>query len=407
MAVHVKELLRLLGEDVDREGLVKTPMRVAKALQFLTSGSRQDLDTVINEAVFNEDHDEMVIVRNIDLFSLCEHHMLPFMGKAHIAYLPQKKVIGLSKLGRITDLYARRLQVQERLTSQVANTLMKVISPRGVGVVIEATHMCMSMRGVQKTTATTITSSMLGAFRDDPQTRGEFLSLLGMPGLQGHTSGISHPSESTSYPREVKQPPPAPVKRLLPPDESGVSGVSVPPGEAPLSTIALFKEDMKFSAGHFTIFGSSSRERLHGHNYTVALEFQAPVAPESGMVVDYNVYKARARALCAEYDEFLLLPGHSPHLSITELPGSASASPSVQVVFGPEHTPKDIFSMPQADVLVLPVANITLESLSQLFVDRLVEEFGPQMQQHKVRQLAVQVSSGPGQSAEHRRYLQY
>jgi len=358
---------------------------------------------VINEAVFNEDHDEMVIVRNIDLFSLCEHHMLPFMGKAHIAYLPQKKVIGLSKLGRITDLYARRLQVQERLTNQVATTLMEVISPRGVGVVIDATHMCMSMRGVEKTTATTITSCMLGAFREDTETRGEFLSLLGMPGL--HV-----PSPGTSYPREVKQPspcfvpPPQYTDRLLPTPVETRADPPTPDG--PLSTIALFKEDMKFSAGHFTIFGGSSRERLHGHNYTVALEFQAPVAHESGMVEDYNVYKAKIRALCAEYDEFLLLPGLSPHLGITELPGSASTSPSVQIEFGPENTPKDMFSIPQSDVLVLPVANITLESLSELFVDRIVEEFGTQMQQHKVRQLAVTVSSGPGQSAKHRRCLQ-
>ncbi len=178
MSEQFREIITNLGEDPKREGLVNTPMRAAKALQFLTRGYRQNLDDLINKAVFTSDTDEMVIVRNIEMYSLCEHHMLPFIGKCHVAYLPQGKVLGLSKIARIVDLFARRLQIQEVLTKQVAETVLEAINARGVGVVIEAQHMCMMMRGVEKQNSTMTTSCMLGAFREHSTTREEFLRLV-------------------------------------------------------------------------------------------------------------------------------------------------------------------------------------------------------------------------------------
>lgn len=174
----IRELLVRVGENPEREGLVRTPHRVAKAWEFLTSGYERDIDEVTNGAIFDESHDEMVIVTDIDIFSLCEHHLLPFFGKAHVAYIPKGKVIGLSKIPRLIEVFARRLQLQERLTSQVAKAVQNVLDPLGVAVVIEAEHMCMVMRGVQKVGAKTVTSSMLGAFRDERATRDEFLNLL-------------------------------------------------------------------------------------------------------------------------------------------------------------------------------------------------------------------------------------
>jgi GTP cyclohydrolase IA len=174
----IAQLLRDLGEDPGREGLQRTPARVEKALRFLTSGYQANVDAVINDALFTVDYSEMVIVKDIDFYSLCEHHLLPFFGKCHIAYIPQEKVIGLSKIPRLVDVFARRLQVQERLTHQIAEVIRDKIQPLGVAVVMEGTHLCMSMRGVEKQNSFAVTSAMLGAFRDNARTRTEFLELI-------------------------------------------------------------------------------------------------------------------------------------------------------------------------------------------------------------------------------------
>jgi GTP cyclohydrolase I len=178
IAQLMRGVIRLLGEDPRREGLRDTPERVEKALRFLTSGYQQDPATVLNGAVFSVCYDEMVVVKDIELFSLCEHHLLPFFGKCHVAYLPDKKVVGLSKIPRIVNLFARRLQIQERLTKQIAQAIQQSVQPLGVGVVIEARHMCMTMRGVEKQHSQAVTSAMLGAFRENQQTREEFLALI-------------------------------------------------------------------------------------------------------------------------------------------------------------------------------------------------------------------------------------
>lgn len=173
-----EELLTRIGEDPTREGLKKTPVRFEKAIRYLTSGYTKNVTEVINGALYEEPYDEMVIVRDIELFSLCEHHLLPFYGKCHVAYIPDGKLIGLSKIPRLVDVFARRLQVQERLTSQIANSLQEVLKPQGVAVVIEAFHLCMAMRGVEKQNAFAVTSSMLGVFRKDPRSRAEFMTFL-------------------------------------------------------------------------------------------------------------------------------------------------------------------------------------------------------------------------------------
>ena len=174
----VRETLRRIGEDPAREGLLKTPERVAKAMEFMTRGYRIDPMELLNKAIFTEKHESMILVRDIELYSMCEHHMLPFFGRAHIAYIPNGRIVGLSKVARLVDVFARRLQVQERLTDQIASTMQCTLKPDGVGVVIEAYHLCMMMRGVEKQNSRTVTSSVRGAFRDDPKTREEFLRLV-------------------------------------------------------------------------------------------------------------------------------------------------------------------------------------------------------------------------------------
>jgi GTP cyclohydrolase IA len=174
----IRQLLAELGEDPDREGLLRTPLRVEKALRFLTSGYDADVDAVLNDALFTVDYNEMVIVKDIDFYSLCEHHLLPFFGKCHVAYIPRTQVIGLSKIPRLVEVFARRLQIQERMTNQIAETIREKIDPLGVAVVVEGTHLCMSMRGVEKQNSFAMTSAMLGVFRDNARTRMEFLELI-------------------------------------------------------------------------------------------------------------------------------------------------------------------------------------------------------------------------------------
>jgi GTP cyclohydrolase IA len=174
----VYDFLKELGEDPTREGLERTPARVAKAYQYLSSGYGQRVEDILNDALFTEEYDEMVVVKDIDFFSLCEHHLLPFFGRAHIAYMPSRKIVGLSKIPRLVEMFSRRLQVQERLTTQIAHTINDVLQPRGVAVVIEGLHLCMLMRGVEKQNSKAVTSAMLGAFRDRPETRAEFMELI-------------------------------------------------------------------------------------------------------------------------------------------------------------------------------------------------------------------------------------
>ena len=182
---NIRSTLELLGENPKREGLLDTPKRYAKAMEFLTSGYTKDIDDLVGDALFKENSSEIVIVRDIELFSLCEHHLLPFYGKAHVAYIPNGKIIGLSKIPRIIDAFSRRLQVQERLTTQIADELVRILNPLGVAVILEASHLCMMMRGVEKQNSYTITSSMRGVFREDPMTRNELMDLLGGLGKTG------------------------------------------------------------------------------------------------------------------------------------------------------------------------------------------------------------------------------
>jgi GTP cyclohydrolase I len=193
----IRQLLADLGENPAREGLIDTPKRVEKALRFLTSGYTADIDTVLNNALFTVDYNEMVIVKDIDFYSMCEHHLLPFFGRCHIAYIPQGRVIGLSKVPRIVDVFARRLQIQERMTSEIAETILHKIEPLGVAVVLEATHLCMAMRGVEKQNSFAITSAMLGVFQHDARTRAEFLELIRRPELTMRTPWPATPHESS------------------------------------------------------------------------------------------------------------------------------------------------------------------------------------------------------------------
>ena len=183
LKINISDLLKNIGEDTNREGLLETPRRVADAYEFLTSGYHKNIEEVMNDALFNEKYDEMVLVKNIDFYSLCEHHMLPFYGKVHVAYIPYGKIIGLSKIPRIVEVFARRLQVQERMTQQIADTLEQYLQPRGVAVVSEAHHMCMMMRGVEKQNSSATSSAVHGDFKDDPRTRAEFLNLISQKNL--------------------------------------------------------------------------------------------------------------------------------------------------------------------------------------------------------------------------------
>lgn len=182
IADAVSQILGFIGEDPQREGLQKTPERYAKALQFLTSGYNTDPRALVQNAIFQEDYDEMVLVKNIEFYSLCEHHLVPFFGKAHVAYIPNGKIVGISKLARLVNVYARRLQVQERMTREIANCIDTILKPRGVAVVIEAAHLCMMMRGVEKENSITVTSQMVGSFKEDSKTRSEFMGLIGKHG---------------------------------------------------------------------------------------------------------------------------------------------------------------------------------------------------------------------------------
>jgi GTP cyclohydrolase I len=196
----IRQLLAELGEDPSREGLRDTPKRVEKALRFLTSGYTADVDTVLNNALFTVDYNEMVIVKDIDFYSLCEHHLLPFFGRCHVAYIPQGRVIGLSKIPRLVEVFARRLQIQERMTSQIAETIREKIQPLGVAVVCEATHLCMAMRGVEKQNSFALTSAMLGTFQSDARTRMEFLELIKRPVLTGSAAGGASLLSATPVP---------------------------------------------------------------------------------------------------------------------------------------------------------------------------------------------------------------
>jgi GTP cyclohydrolase IA len=189
----IRQLLAELGEDPSREGLLNTPKRVEQSLRFLTSGYDADIDAVLNNALFTVDYNEMVIVKDIDFYSLCEHHLLPFFGRCHVAYIPQGRVLGLSKIPRLVEIFARRLQIQERLTNQIAETLRDKVQPLGVAVVMESAHLCMSMRGVGKQNAVAVTSSMLGVFRDDARTRMEFLELIKRPELMDRSVKVTLP----------------------------------------------------------------------------------------------------------------------------------------------------------------------------------------------------------------------
>jgi len=193
----IRGLLSAIGEDPSREGLLNTPKRVEKSLQFLTGGYREDVDAMLNNALFTVDYNEMVIVKDIDFYSLCEHHLLPFFGRCHIAYIPQGRVIGLSKIPRIVEIFARRLQIQERMTSEIGETIKRAIDPLGVAVVLEATHLCMAMRGVEKQNSFAITSAMLGVFQNDARTRMEFLELIRRPELTSRASWPATPHASS------------------------------------------------------------------------------------------------------------------------------------------------------------------------------------------------------------------
>jgi len=421
----VRMLLESLGEDPNREGLLKTPKRHAKAMRFFTQGYEQDLDVVLNNAIFSEDSDEMVMLRNIEIFSMCEHHLVPFHGRAHIAYLPRGKVVGLSKLVRVAEMYSRRFQVQERLTKQIATALNDKLAPHGVGVVIECVHLCMAMRGVQKPHSTTVTSCMLGDFKNDPRTRNEFLHLVRSapsgppPGaavaehvartgaklfeasgvhierthagadmfdnlLGGHSPNSMRPLAKDHRALGVAMAMGAGDYGSAAPPEVKAAAVSMPPEDVRYSTIEIGKEDMKFSAAHFTVFSAKERERLHGHTHAVKVQFTGLVGSD-GMVANYAILKKRVRELCALWDETFLVPGQSPHVQVVQEGGRVKITHNGVMQ-----------DLPADDCRILPVRNVTVEELSHLLLQNIVGEKGGWCNEQGILRVQAQVSSDGG-----------
>ena len=416
IASHYSRILTLLGEDVSREGLLKTPTRAAKAMQFLTHGYHLDLSKVMNNAIFRENCDEMIIVKNINFHSLCEHHLLPFLGSVHIAYLANDKVVGLSKLARIVEMYARRLQVQERMTVQIAHAINNELGAMGVGVIIEALHMCMTMRGVNKEHATTITSCMLGEFKDNIKTRTEFLSLVNM---NQHINNINGSNNSVSINTNFGNVAGWNGCNLSDYDDSNnrinpfamdrgkVSGVSngnrtavtmargktrvcenvVSKQEGNLATLSISKEDIKFSSGHMTIFDSKNREMVHGHNFQVSCEISG-VVDDNGMVVNYQMIKSLLRDKVNEWDEKFLIASKSKYLKYNIDDGYLS------VYFNNEL----ILKMLENEAVLLPVTNITGEELSRLLTQYMSEKLENYINDGYVTRISTTVSSSAGQA---------
>lgn len=426
LAYHYKEILKLVGENVDREGLLKTPMRAAKALQFFTKGYTESEASVMNNAIFDENHDEMILVRNIEFYSLCEHHMVPFTGRVHIAYIPRGKVVGLSKLARIVELFARRLQVQERLTRQIAEMLERELNAEGVGVVVEATHMCMTMRGVQKAHSSTVTSCMLGQFKSDIKTRTEFIGLINMGGFGDsimssrgssnlyamyHSIGSESNNHSNNFEKNgktelynksnenscncfnedhqhncynhSKESHNSSSEHILQSPSNQPISLSNKFKSGKLATINISKEDIKFSSGHFTIFSETEREALHGHNFSVSCSVTGLIG-DNGMIADYNILKDALRKICRKWDERVLIPTNSPFLEI-----DSNASNHVIINFNGE-----TMQFPKSDVVLLPLRNITGEELSGF----LANELHQYLDLNNIVEIKVTVSSNKGQS---------
>ena len=295
----------------------------------------QDIDELLNKAIFKENHNEMVIVKNLDFFSMCEHHMLPFYGKVHIGYIPNNDVIGLSKLGRLTNLFSRRLQVQERITTQISETLMDKLKCKGVGVIIEASHMCMSMRGVEKVNAYTITKSMLGNFKNK-DIENNFINSLNI-------NNISLPISNANIPNN--------------------NNFELVNDNINEKTIEIIKEDIKISGGHFTIFNRNNRERLHGHNFKVNMKIK--YNPENKKFFNYNILKKTLREVCSKYDEYVLIPMKSKYLKYNII--NKNNKKYINLFFN-----EDEFLLPYNDVKLLNIENTTLEDLSQFIHSEIV-----------------------------------
>lgn len=430
----VLSILENVGEDPTRDGLLRTPRRAADAWTALTSGYRMDVNAIVNNALFDVEHaGELVVVRDINVFSLCEHHLLPFFGTAHVAYKPAKnaKVIGLSKLARIVDLFARRFQVQERLTAQVADTLQSILSAEGVAVWIDAAHTCMTMRGAAQPSASTITTALRGVFRDDPAARAEVMGVLGGSSWQTRVSSPHVPPAACSAtscvfcgsgggataapaPTLTAAPAVAPTAVLIAPTPPQHQGKPAAPATcdtvaSPASastdgrvvTLRIAKQAHKFAAGHFTLFPDGTRERLHGHDHSVTCEFTGVMGAD-GLVVDYKVLKGLIKQLCDKFDERLLVPAASPAVTISDYqpaPTAPGAPPSVPMVSITScgttmHVPKD-------EVLPLPIANVSVEGLACVFLDELRAKLAalhPAVAS-AMRKIVVSVETGPGQAA--------